>query len=208
MNVNKWSRMTPQQRAVALNNARHSTTYHRARWAAFTPTPAVAYADFDGFAHCDEVCRSIRHTGWFADAFQDQTYRGVILKLGARFVAGYVASDGDGDGQVWDRSTVYGDATSAALAADSLAQHGAEEDREENELWHAAKLADERLSECESALQADRTRLVDGLALLWPMRAKPLSRELLRTMVAAVRECTADLDAARGALREFAHVSR
>lgn len=205
MNVNQWSRMTPQQRATALDNARHSTAYHRGRFASFTHTPAVAYADLDRLVHCDEVCRSIRHTGWFADAFHDQTYRGVIRKCAHRFIIGYAASDGDG--QVWDRSAVYDDATSAAHAADSLAKHGAEEDREENELWHAARLADERLSECESALQAARTRLVDGLALLWPMRAKPLSRELLRAMVAAVRECTADLSHAQDSLREFAHVS-
>ena len=206
MNVNKWSRMTPQQRATALNNARHSTTYHRGRFASFTHTPAVAYADLDGFAHCDEVCRSIRRTGWFADAFQDQTYRGVILKLGARFVAGYVASDGDG--QVWDRSTVYDDAISAARAADSFAEHEAEKDRCAHEVSMSAIEADQRLDDCEMALAVARERLREGMALLWPLRSTPLSRELLRAMIATVRECTADLDAARGALREFAHVSR
>lgn len=206
MNASQWSRMTPQQRATALSNARHSTAYHRARWAAFTPTPAVAYADLDETRPCDEVCRSIRHTGWFADSFEEQTYRGVIRKIGARFISGYVASDCEG--QVWDRSTVYDDAISAARAADSFAEHEAEKDRDAHELSLSAIEADQRLDECEPALQAARTQLVDGLALLWPMRATPLSRELLRTMIAAVRECTADLDAARDALREFAHVSR
>ena len=206
MNINQWSRMTPQQRATALNNARHSTAYHRARWAAFTPTPAVAYADLDGFVHCDEVCRSIRHTGWFSDAFQDQTYRGVIRKIGARFIAGYAASDCDG--QVWDRSTVYDDATSAALAADSFAEHEAEKDRDAHELSLSAIEADQRLDDCEMALAVARERLREGMALLWPLRSTPLSRELLRTMIATVRECTADLDAARDALREFAHVYR
>lgn len=82
----------------------------------------------------DEACRSIRHKGWFTDEHGDSdTIRGLVMRLpsGRGFLAGY--SMGEGMISTVDSSSSYPDEVSAALAADSMAQHAAETELEYQE---------------------------------------------------------------------------
>lgn len=86
-------------------------------WVCFNESdiPAIS-VDF-----ADEVDSSIKHTGWFADEYQDQgTIRGVVCRLeGRRWLAGWYWSD---NGEYCIYQTIFDDAIDAASAADSLAE--------------------------------------------------------------------------------------
>lgn len=74
----------------------------------------------------DDCCRSIEHTGWYTDPHGDrEKIRGIVFRLprSRGFLAGW--SMGEGMASTMD-STIYPDERSAALAADSMAQHAAE----------------------------------------------------------------------------------
>lgn len=96
--------------------------------------------------YCDEVATSIRHTGWFADEYQDDKFRGLVFRLprGRGFLAGWTM--GEGMSSAVD-GCIYDDELSAALAADSMAEKAADDERE-------AREAEERAEsdELESAL--------------------------------------------------------
>lgn len=82
---------------------------------------------------CDEVRDArIRHTGWFADEYQDTKVRGLIMRLphGRGFLAGY--SMGENMSSAVDLD-IYETETEAARAADSLAESVAEREREYQE---------------------------------------------------------------------------
>lgn len=79
---------------------------------------------------CDEVSGvRIRHTGWFADDYQDTKYRGLVFRLphGRGFLAGY--SMGEQMASSVD-FYLYRDEVDAAYAADALAQQAADRERE------------------------------------------------------------------------------
>jgi hypothetical protein len=76
---------------------------------------------------------NLRHTGWYADNYQEETFRGVVFRLPAkrgqeRFVAGYVESMNDGFvldlSEVWDNDLI-----GAVREADRLAERAAEDAR-------------------------------------------------------------------------------
>jgi len=117
--------------------------------------------------YCDLIARSIRHTGWYmADADFAETMRGVVYRLPhGRFVAGYVEGYGgskgftpNDDGARLDMSCTYSDELDAALAADSIAEHWAEESREYNEAWRAADDCYNKTGEIKK-LRSKRIRL-------------------------------------------------
>jgi hypothetical protein len=98
---------------------------------------------------CDNVCTSIRHTGWFTDEFGDgEKIRGLVFRLprSRGFLAGW--SMGEGMASEVD-ATVYDDERSAAFAADSMAENAAERERE-----YQAKES-ERLKEEEERATAE-----------------------------------------------------
>jgi len=77
----------------------------------------------------DDVAR-LNHTGWFIDPHGDgETARGFVLTLphGRGFLAGYSLGEGMASGL---DSSIYPDETGAALAADSMAENVAAENRE------------------------------------------------------------------------------
>lgn len=78
---------------------------------------------------CDDVARSINHTGWFCDEYYDGSkIRGIVVYLPhGRFLAGW--SMGEGMASSVD-ADLYDDETSAAHAADSIAENAAEKERE------------------------------------------------------------------------------
>lgn len=91
------------------------------------------YLDSDGmpglrWKWADEVVR-LKHAGWFADEFGDQTIRGLVMRLphGRGFLAGW--SMGAGMASAVD-CYVYPDEESAAWAADSIAENVAEDERD------------------------------------------------------------------------------
>jgi hypothetical protein len=93
------------------------------------------YLDSDGapglrWRYCDDIARSIGHTGWFTDEYGDsETIRGIVMRLPANrgFLAGWTM--GEGMASAID-ADIYDDETAAAYAADSMAEHVAERERE------------------------------------------------------------------------------
>lgn len=80
---------------------------------------------------CDEVAQSIQHTGWFTDEYgTGDTIRGLVFSLphARGFLIGWTM--GENMASVIDVSYIYDDETGAALAADSMAEHAAETERE------------------------------------------------------------------------------
>ena len=87
---------------------------------------------FTRWKWCDDVEQSIRHTGWFCDEHGDGSkIRGLVVYLPhGRFMAGW--SMGEGMASSVD-ADLYDDETSAAYAADSMAENAAEKEREHQE---------------------------------------------------------------------------
>lgn len=79
---------------------------------------------------CDEVA-GLRHKGWYCDdEVQDYTMRGFVARLshGRGFIIGW--SMGYGMCAALDYSHVYDTEHGAAYAADSMAEHAAERERD------------------------------------------------------------------------------
>lgn len=130
---------------------------------------------FVGYA--DEVCKHIRHTGWYGDdeGTGFSVLRGVVLQIPARggnpqYLAGYEwgengarGSFSAGGGMVEiGRGDIYESAEDAARAADSLAQYAAEEEREERREEEERMREEEAEREREEAEnEAERLALAD-----------------------------------------------
>jgi hypothetical protein len=77
---------------------------------------------------CDNISRSISHTGWFCDEFQDSKMRGIVVLLShSRYLAGWSMGEGMASEISYD---LYTDEEEAARAADSMAENAAEKERE------------------------------------------------------------------------------
>jgi hypothetical protein len=119
---------------------------------------------FVGYA--DKLTR-MDHTGWYCDAFQDETLRGCVLQMPARngkeiFLPAYEDPCNAGTyavcfdwiegerGSRWDKEDQQA-LRDAARAADSFAEHQAEDMREHDEAWQRgrqyAELRDEIANE-------------------------------------------------------------
>lgn len=119
---------TPRNRLEYVKAGRISRSYH-------APTPN--YKGPWGMYHdacrnaglrwkwADDIAR-IDHRGWYCDEYQDQTMRGIVLRLprGRGFLAGWSMGVGmlsSIDHHIWD------DERDAAHAADDAARYAAEE---------------------------------------------------------------------------------
>lgn len=123
----------------------------------FTDKPESIGLRFVGFS--DDIIRGIQHCGWYADSFQESTYRGAVFQLpgrkgASRFVAAYRESDSGGyvvdlspgavqsensrdmDGYALDVKD-FAACSEAAYLADGFAEREAEEAREYSEAWQA-----------------------------------------------------------------------
>lgn len=88
-----------------------------------------------GPAH--EILR-LRHTGYYMDAFQEETVHGVVFRLPhGRFLAGY--EDPWNEGMYIFDPERFEDEKEAARRADRAAEIYAEAEREWDELWQAAR---------------------------------------------------------------------
>lgn len=99
--------------------------------------------------YCDEVAKSIRHTGWFADDYQDDKFRGLVFTLpkGRGFLAGWTMGEGMSSFVECD---IYETAREAAYAADSLAEDAAEDERESREKMEQEEREAEEHAESEA----------------------------------------------------------
>ena len=89
------------------------------------------------------------HTGWFIDDFYDDIFTGYVFRLPhGRFAIGY--RDSMSDGYMIDKTSVFDpdDEIGAALAADSMAEAAAREERE----YQARENARMRLEEGRNEL--------------------------------------------------------
>lgn len=76
----------------------------------------------------DDVVR-LNHTGWYCDDYQDQTIRGIVMRLPHE--RGFLAGWSMGESMTSEiELDIYPDQDSAAYAADSLAEHAAERQRD------------------------------------------------------------------------------
>lgn len=120
--------------------------------------------------------RSIDHMGWYCDAFQDSTVRGVVFRLPhGRFIPGYVSSN-DCTGQtrgrgVWNFNAavlafndVCAEEFEAAKLADQLAESIAESEREYSEAWDAGRQCAEAEEERKDAWRELKTLARERLA--------------------------------------------
>lgn len=84
--------------------------------------------------YCDEISNGfgsvINHKGWFCDEFEDETIRGIVMRLPSDrgFIVGWTM--GEDMASELDTGSVYDDEISAAYAADSMAQYVAEKERD------------------------------------------------------------------------------
>ncbi len=144
----------------------------------FSPPPAAtllwieeAHCLARSIRFCDDVAKSIRHTGWFLDNFQDDKARGVVLALShGRFLAG-IADPYNFDTQakqgpcIIETGRIFDDETKAAHVADDLAEECAENAREEFEADQQAQREEKAREDAEAARVLELQTLA---AVCWP----------------------------------------
>ena len=113
---------------------------------------------FVGYA--DEIKRSINHKGWFTNEYQDEVLRGVVYQWPSRnhmerFVYGY--ADPCNKGSCALDFDVTDDKDDAAIWADSIAEHTAEEERE----YNAAADARMRFDDLADEVKNDRQTILE-----------------------------------------------
>lgn len=89
------------------------------------------FQPFTRWQYCDDVCKSIRHTGWFVDDDCFEKIRGIVCRLPHnRFLPGWTLGEGMAS---CVECLTFNDETECALYANQLAEHQAELEREYNE---------------------------------------------------------------------------
>lgn len=117
---------------------------------------------------CHKVA-NIRHTGWYTDAHQQEAARGVVgLLPHGRYVAGI--QDPWGNPPVWGRES-FDCETTAARAADGMAERWAEECREDSAKHEAEARIEENMEELSAIRDTIRklARSLKGLSLPGPV---------------------------------------
>lgn len=134
----------------------------------------------DGLRDCGTVPDILgnRYGGWYADAYQDETYTGNVWQLPARngepqFIAGYV--ERDSGYAVLDatrgRLTLFDDREDAARAADGLAERMAEREREHSERWQEASRHDSEREDARRDLRYARRLARSAIRAIRELRA-------------------------------------
>lgn len=162
---------------------------------------------FVGPAH--KVLES-RHTGWYADNYQDSLMVGGVWQLPARgtdeqreiYVAGVM--DPNNDDCAWIDWDISGTKEHAARWADQMAERMAEEERE-YQAKESAKLRqediDEEITKLNTQIKAlilemRQTKVLNGLNIKSPIRLA------LRAQVTAMREQITELEAEKTKLED------
>ena len=111
-----------------------------------------------------ESILNLRHSGYFADDYQDELYVGRVWQLPTRngeplYLAGYVERD-SGYAMLCasnSRLETFDDPKDAARAADGLAERNAECEREYSERWRAATDLDDEIAAALTAVRSIRS---------------------------------------------------
>lgn len=154
--------------------------------------------------------RLFDHKGWYADYFQDETWRGRVWQLPARngeclYLAGYARPNADDavvglhvfrENNPGGRWGAYTNARDAAIRADEMAERDAEESREYSERWSEARHADD---ERESARHDLRAARLDARLTIAAWRNQKETCPLVDSICAMLR---GRLDDARREMRE------
>lgn len=118
----------------------------------------------------------IYHDGWFCDEFQDQTIRGIVVRLThGRMLAGW--SMGAGMASLIECDEVFTDEIEAARRADGLAESAADAEREYQERWRAAQELNDAAQEAKEQIRR-----------LWSARHNEAVRELIRSCITTARD--------------------
>ena len=134
---------------------------------------------------------NLRHTGWYADNHQDMLYVGVVAQLAGReheerWIAGY--EDKEGGRYTFDLSCIYDEASSAAHAADSMAEHDAEESRD----FYAQDQAEQDIAEARAEIHQINQ---EALKLLREAKGKNFTPAVCSAVKAAMHGFLADRQA-------------
>jgi len=91
---------------------------------------------------CDEIVSRINHKGWYSDEWQQDTIRGLVMRLpnNRGFLAGWSMGEGMSSFVGYD---VFLDEVDAAQCADSMAENAAEREREYQAEQEALREAEE-----------------------------------------------------------------
>lgn len=173
--------------------------------------------------YCDEIRRSIGHTGWYCDEHQERALRGVVYQIPARngvpqYLSGYQESDNDS--VVLYLDSFEAEPAEAAHHADEHARICAESEREYSESWSAGSQAGQAVQEALDALRDEVSRIVQ--IALYPDRAGLTvdddasadrqyeeARDALRDAIRAARDgCPSYSQGLRDAYREGMEITR
>lgn len=138
--------------------------------------------------------------GWFADEYCSETVTGRVAVLpsrkdGPRFLAYIEWSDCDG---ITIDAEPFEDARAAWNRADDMARNTAEDEREHNEKWNAAREVCEHQEEQREALSAAHG---EARGLVAVLRDLPQTADSRATICGMIHECRARM---RRALRAIA----
>ena len=164
--------------------------------------PACVMAGFRDVGVSSDIL-SLRHNGWYMDAYCGETYAGHVWQLPARdgspvYLAGYV--EHESDYCVLDctrgRISLFDCKEDAAHAADELARINAEREREHDERWQeVSRIADKR--EEARGIVKDMRHVARDIIRVW--------RDQLNTGPLSPSVCSilrADLEEARQGMRK------
>jgi hypothetical protein len=141
--------------------------------------------------------------GWYADEYCSETVTGHVAVLpsrkdGPRFLAYIVWSDCDG---ITIDAEPFKDAHAAWSCADDMARYAAEEEREHNEKWNAAREVYEHQEEQREELRAAHA---DARGLVAVLRDLPQAADSRATICDMLRECRARMRRALHAIAKDA----
>ena len=139
-----------------------STSNKHCRWIESTRLAGLRFVGFS-----DEILPRMGHRGWYADSFQDETYRGAVYQLPARhgqsvYVHGYNDPNNKGAAFLCFEST--DDKEDAARWADGMAERMAEDSRE----YEAKDSAQVQIGELRDEIAQHRA---DARAIVREMKA-------------------------------------
>jgi hypothetical protein len=161
--------------------------------------------------NADEIV-TMRHRGWFSDAYQSETYRGHVWQLPARdgaplYVAGYAEPSGDYVIlETCGRNlATYDEKEEAARAGDELARINADREREYSEKWEEAVQHDQQRDDARKALRDANACARQTIAALRDAGMGPKGRAVvLRTLRHERQEAREALRAIRDASASIA----
>lgn len=202
----------PKARALRFDKNRQCWRAHVAKPSArYVCVSASALEGLRDAGFSDQIL-SLRHQGWYADAYYDETYRGQVWRLPAsdgreHFICGYVEEnsgcailDTDGAGRIW----IGDDLREAARYANSLAGRMAETAREDSEKAQRAYQAQESADEAVETIKTARlrhsyfirtaARETDATGRMIARSAAESAREQARAAVATIRQARETMD--------------